>query len=122
MSGLGVGIGVFGVVWVLMFVGIVGAIIFFIIKGIGQWMYNNGQPVQSVEAAVVTKRTSTSGGGNDTNVSTWYHATFEMPDGERREFSVSGTEYGLLVEGDRGTLSVQGTRYKGFARTHSPTI
>lgn len=120
MPGFGTGIAVFGVIWMLLFVGIIGTMIFFVIKGIAQWQYNNGQTVQSVEATVVTKRTSTSGGGNDTSVSTWYHATFETPDGERREFGISGSEYGLLVEGDRGTLTFQGTRYKGFVRTHSP--
>ena len=29
---------------------------------------------------------------------------------------MSGTEYGLLIEGDKGNLSFQGTRYLGFER------
>lgn len=32
------------------------------------------------------------------------------------EFSVSGSEYGMLVEGDQGKLSFQGTRYLSFQR------
>lgn len=115
-EGLGLGVGVFAVVWVLMFVGIIGTFVYFIVRGIAQWSYNNAQPVQSVPAAVVTKRTGTSGGSNNTSVSTSYYATFEMDGGERREFGMPGGQYGLLAEGDQGTLTFQGTRYKGFAR------
>lgn len=31
-------------------------------------------------------------------------------------FSMTGYEFGMLVEGDRGKLSFQGTRYLGFER------
>ncbi len=37
-------------------------------------------------------------------------------DGSRKEFGVTGEEYGLLAEGDRGMLQSQGTWYKGFNR------
>ena len=36
---------------------------------------------------------------------------------ERKEFGMSGREYGLLAEGDPGMLTFQGTRYKGFTRS-----
>ena len=42
--------------------------------------------------------------------------TFQVDSGDRMEFSVSGQEYGLLAEGDRGKLTFQGTRYLGFER------
>ena len=32
------------------------------------------------------------------------------------ELRVSGSEFGLLVEGDYGKLTFQGTRYLGFER------
>jgi hypothetical protein len=32
------------------------------------------------------------------------------------ELRVDGEEYGLLVEGDQGLLTFQGTRYLGFER------
>ncbi len=32
------------------------------------------------------------------------------------ELYLSGHEFGLLVEGDKGKLSFQGTRYLGFER------
>ena len=34
------------------------------------------------------------------------------------ELAVTGEEYGLLAEGDEGSLSFQGTRYKGFERRY----
>ena len=43
-------------------------------------------------------------------------ATFQVESGDRMEFSVSGREYGLLVEGDTGRLTFQGTRSLGFAQ------
>ena len=48
---------------------------------------------------------------------TSYYVTFQVESGDRMEFSVSGAEYGMLIEGDRGRLSFQGTRYLGFERT-----
>ena len=35
------------------------------------------------------------------------------------EFLVSGTEYGMLAEGDSGELTFQGTRYLNFQRNES---
>jgi hypothetical protein len=48
--------------------------------------------------------------------STTYYATFEVESGDRLEFTVSGKEYGMLVEGDIGKLVFQGTRYHSFDR------
>jgi hypothetical protein len=50
------------------------------------------------------------------HTSTTYYVTFQVESGDRMEFHVSGEEYGLLVEGDYGDLSFQGTRYLGFVR------
>lgn len=98
---------------------VIGVILFGVVKGVSQWSCNNAQPVQSLPAEMVTKRTDMSGGGSMNSagrVNTLYYATFDVEGGQRQEFSVSGHEYGLLAEGDRGTLTFQGTRYKGFAR------
>lgn len=94
------------------------------VQMIAQNRWNARQPVLSTPARVVTKRTSVSSSAHSTgpdtppmsSTSTSYYATFESPDGERRELPVPGKEYGLLVEGDQGTLSTQGTWYKGFVR------
>ena len=54
--------------------------------------------------------------GFHSTISTSYYATFQVESGDRMELSVTGTEYGLLAEGDRGKLTFQGTRYLGFER------
>lgn len=98
---------------------IVGLALFAIAQVLIQWHSNNQQPVLSVAATVVTKRTRVRGfgSGNGTgSTRTYYYCTFEDTSGERHEFRISGREYGQLAEGDAGTLTCQGTRYKGFQR------
>lgn len=51
-----------------------------------------------------------------TSSSTTYYVTFEVKSGNRIELIVSGQEFGMLVEGDCGELTFQGTRYKAFER------
>ena len=78
-------------------------------------------------AKVVTKRTSVSvyanPSGTDAVQSTGstghYFVTLEFGSGDRKEFTVPGTENGLLADDDTGELTYQGTRYKGFQRTHA---
>lgn len=108
--------GIFGVVFVIflgLFVCFFAAII---IQGVRQWNRNNHSPRLTVSASVVAKRTEVSGGHGDSSASTWYHVTFQVESGDRMELSVSGPEYGLLAEGDRGSLTFQGTRYLSFKR------
>jgi hypothetical protein len=100
----------------IFFILIVGFILFIIIMGIKEWSKNNKQPRLNVNAAVISKRTEVSGGGEDHSSSTWYYATFQFESGDRMEFSISGRDYGLLAEGDVGELEFQGTRYHGFFR------
>ena len=57
--------------------------------------------------------------GFHSSSSTSYYVTFEVESGDRMELSVSGSEYGMLAEGDTGTLKFQGTRYLGFERHNS---
>ena len=57
-------------------------------------------------------------GANGYHTSTSYYATFEVESGDRMEFHLSGSEYGMLAEGDMGKLRFQGTRYLGFERQH----
>ena len=98
-----------------------GLFIFIFVKGINQWNRNNHSPRLTVEATVVTKRMSVShhhhsGGTGMHTSSTTYYVTFQVDSGDRMELIVGGREYGILVEGDRGKLSFQGTRYLGFER------
>lgn len=115
--------GGFEILFSLMFVLVFGMIIFTFIRGIGEWNKNNHSPRLTVEATVVTKRNQVShhhhNNGNSamhTTHSTSYYVTFQVESGDRMELQVSGSEYGMLVEGDYGKLTFQGTRYLSFER------
>lgn len=103
------------------FVIVFGMIIVGAINGINQWAKNNSSPVLIVEAIVVSKRqevsySHTAGDNMHHSSRTDYYVTFEVESGDRMEFPVNGSEYGMLVEGDCGKLQFQGTRYLGFTR------
>ncbi|WP_406694744.1 DUF2500 domain-containing protein [Singulisphaera sp. Ch08] len=101
------------------FVIILGSIAYKAVTGFAEWSHNNSLPIQSEPARVISKRTELHGRGSSHShgrVSTYHFATFELKSGERLEFSLSGREYGLLLEGDEGTLTYQGTRYHAFQR------
>lgn len=117
----------FGTMFTIAFALIVGTFIVLAVRGIGRWNRNNRSPRLRVSATVVTKRMDVvrRGGhagahagmhGAHGHTSTRYYATFEVESGDRMELCVDGEEYGMLVEGDRGTLSFQGDRYLGFER------
>lgn len=95
---------------------IVGVIVFMVIKGLTTWTSNNAAEVMNERARVVSKRIQVHGGSGDTSSSTTYFVTFEFMDGGRIELRVRGSVYGLLVEGDQGTLNYQGTRFNDFQR------
>ena len=86
------------------------------VKGVGRWSRNNGSPVVTTMARVVTKRSEDYGGSGESRARTAYFATFETPAGERCELPVPAHESGLIAEGDTGELTYQGTRFKSFAR------
>lgn len=115
---------VFPVLFTMVFLLVFGTIVYTIFKSIKQEHKNNQSPRLTVEAKVVTKRTSyRKNGGRDNHMSpgyTTYYVTFEVKSGDRMELSVQGHEYGMLVEGDFGELSFQGTRYLGFERRVKP--
>lgn len=76
-------------------------------------------PRLTVEATVTAKRTQVSyhhDANGPSHTSTRYYVTFQVESGDRMELPVSGPEYGMLAEGDRGRLTFQGTRYLGFER------
>lgn len=119
----GFGFDMFSVMFTIVFFLVIGTFIVTAAKGISQWNKNNNSPRLTVPATVVSKRTNVSrhhhGGANNhhhTGTSTTYYVTFQVESGDRMELHVAGHEYGLLVEGDKGKLSFQGTRYLGFER------
>lgn len=120
--------GVFGIVFMIAFFGVAAIIVITVVKGIGTWNRNNNSPRLTVPAVIVSKRTEVShhrhanagdisgAHGHHTTASTQYYITFQFDSGDRMEFSVRGSEYGMLAEGDAGSLSFQGTRYLDFER------
>ena len=126
MTPFGFGFNLFGILFSLMFLLVFGIFLVTIINGLKQWNKNNHSPRLTVPATVVSKRTNVShhhhhdhGAGHmgHTSTSTSYYVTFQVESGDRMELSMMGSEFGMLVEGDRGRLTFQGTRYLGFERT-----
>ena len=113
------------IIFPLIFLLVLGIFIFMFARGIHN---NNHSPRLTVPAKIVSKRQSTmhhshpnagdiSGAhGYHSTSSTTYFITFQVESGDRMELSMSGTEYGMLAEGDEGRLTFQGTRYLAFDR------
>lgn len=124
-SGFDGGLGLFGIMFTLVFVLVIGMFVVIAVEGISQWNKNNNSPRLTVPASIVAKRTNVShhrhhnhhgAGMHHTSTSTTYYVTFQVDSGDRMELHVAGHEYGMLIEGDRGMLTFQGTRYLGFER------
>ena len=119
----------FDFMFTIVFVIVIGIFVVTIVRGIDTWNKNNHSPRLTVPAMVVSKRTDvshhnhavagdiTGAHGYTTTSSTSYYVTFQVESGDRMEFSVTGTEYGILAEGEMGRLSFQGTRYLAFERS-----
>ncbi len=116
--GFGFSFGLFEVMFPLMFLLVFGIFLVTFVRMIGQWNKNNHSPRLTVPATVVSKRTNVSHHHHDhhTHHSTSYYVTFQVDSGDRMELHMTGQEYGMLVEGDKGNLTFQGTRYLGFER------
>lgn len=108
----------------IMFLVVGTILIYTIAKNMNQWHRNNNSPIQTVPSKVVAKRFGVQhhmqGGGQDqmmtSHSQTTYFVTFELKNRHRLEFKIKNKEFGMLVEGDIGMLTYQGTRYKGFTR------
>lgn len=121
--GFGYGFDMFSIMFSIVFIIVIGMFVVTAIKGIGQWNKNNNSPRLTVPATVVAKRTNVShhnhagtNGHHHHSTSTTYYVTFQVESGDRMELHLSGHEFGMLVEGDKGKLCFQGTRYLGFER------
>lgn len=113
---------IFPVIVIIGLVVIFGIWIVSLFKSGRQWSKNNQSPILTVDASLVAKRISVlhnhmaSDSAPMTSTSTTYYVTFEVASGDRMELKISGREYGMLAEKDRGRLTFQGTRYLGFDR------
>ena len=115
--------GLFPIMFFLVFAMVIGTFIFTAVQGISRWNKNNNSPKLTVEATVVAKRGNTTRhhhhGANGHMHHTYnntYYATFQFESGDRMELQMAGHEFGLIIEGDKGKLTFQGTRYLRFER------
>ena len=124
-DGFGFRFGLFQIMFSLVFLLVMGMFITVAIRGISEWHKNNNSPRLTVPATVVSKRTNVSRHhhhhGTDhmhhhTSTSTTYYVTFQVDSGDRLELHVAGHQFGLMIEGDRGKLTFQGTRFLDFER------
>ena len=117
---------IFPVIFSVFFIVAFGTLIYNLVMNIRQWHRNNKSPKLSVDATVVAKRSHTShhhhhhnNGHMHTTSSTSYYVTFQVESGDRMELKVKSYDYGMMVEGDFGVLTFQGTRFLGFERKYN---
>ena len=122
--GIGFGFQIFQILFFLVFGIALVTFLMTFIKGMKQWNQNNHSPRLTVPARIVAKRTNVTRhrhggttGVHHHHTSTTYYVTFEVESGDRMELQLDGSAYGLIVEGDKGKLSFQGSRFLGFERT-----
>lgn len=121
MIGFDIGFGMFQIMFFIVFGLFITVFISILVKGMKEWNKNNHSPRLTVPVTVVAKRTNVSrhsraGEHHHTSTSTSYYVTFQVESGDRMELHMSGSEFGLIVEGDRGLLTFQGTRFLKFER------
>lgn len=110
----------FNIMFNIVLILILCMVVFMIVQLVIRWSRNNHSPRLTVNAAVTSKRTDVTHHHSSTSAfasSTLYYVTFQVESGDRIELNVTGYDYGMLAEGDRGRLSFQGTRFLGFERT-----
>ena len=115
---------VFPLLFLIVFIFIISTIIGSFVSRAKRERKNDASPRVTANAKVVSKRMQVGENrqrhSNDDMMHSYtyskYFATFEFDSGDRLELPVDGSEYGLLVEGDTGKLTFQGTRYLGFSR------
>lgn len=113
----------FPVIFIVVFLLVIGIIISSITKSFAQKRKDDQSPRLTVDAVVVGKREevsthhhNTGTGTGHTHRSTAYYVTFEVESGDRMELKIPRDEVGYIIEGDRGKLTFQGSRFLGFER------
>ena len=103
---------IFPILFLFMFALVFGLILSTLFRSAKQNRINNQSPRITSEATVVTRRTQVRGD----HAHTTYFATFQFESGDRMELMIPHNRFGYLVEGDRGKLTFQGTRFVSFER------
>lgn len=116
----GFGFGIFGAMFFIVFTIVILMFILSFARKIKQWKKNNDSPRLTVYATVVDKRKDVTYYDNPKtairSASSNYYVTFQVESGDRIALEVSREEYGIILEGDSGKLTFQGTRYISFER------
>lgn len=110
---------IFPILFILTFALVFGIIISAFVRNARRETKNNASPRLTVNAEIVTKRMSVTNHysrNTDGVSSTDYYVTFQVESGDRMELEVDGPTYGMMAEGDRGSLTFQGTRFLAFQR------
>ena len=114
---------VFPILFLIVFVIVIGTFVATGVRSFSTWNKNNNSPRLTVPARVINKRTQVgyrrhrgARAHSHTHGYTNYFVTFEVDSGDRMELEVTGEESGLMIEGDDGLLTFQGTRFLGFER------
>mgnify|MGYP001336689476 CR=1 FL=1 len=120
----------------VVFVLVIGLFVANAVRAARQGIRNSAAPEVTALARIVDKRIQLSGGGTTHSAPTMsgdgtfmgsgmstsspvheeHYVTFEQSGGERFELKVPASEYGLLVVGDQGSVTMKGTRFLGFQR------
>lgn len=103
---------IFPMLTFLFFAIFIGTFIFIIYTNVKKGIKNNNSPRLTSSVTVLDKRMKVWGDHSRTT----YYITFEVESGDRMELEVPDNEYGLIVEGDKGKLTFQGTRFLEFKR------
>ena len=114
----------FPLMFLVVFIFIISTVVGSLVSGAKRKHKNDQSPRLTAEAKVVSTRMQVGENRhrhtNDDMMHSYnyskYFVTFEFESGDRVEMPVDGSEYGLLVEGDTGKLTFQGTRYLSFSR------
>lgn len=102
----------------LVFMFVIGMFIYTFSQTIKEKKKNDNSPRLTVNSRIVDKRSDMHRHRHDDHhhYSYSYYVTFEFDSGDRAELRVPYNEFGILVVGDRGDLTLQGTRYISFER------
>ena len=114
----------FPLMFLIVFIFIISTIVGSLVSRGKRERKNDQSPRVTAQAKVVSKRMQVGenrrSSGSDDMMHSYtyskYFVTFEFESGDRLEMPVDGQDYGLLVEGDTGKLTFQGTRYLSFTR------
>ena len=105
--------GIFPILFLAVFGLVFGMIVSTLLKSSRENRSNSNSPRITADAQVVAKRTKVWGDHSHTV----YFATFQFLSGDRLELEIPHSRFGYLVEGDKGKLTFQGTRFLEFERT-----